>query len=49
MQVGDSFVLNVLEEGNYQALMKHFLSALLPVLIGLLELKPNQPRTVAQF
>lgn len=25
MQVGDRFILNVLEEGNYQALMKHFL------------------------
>jgi flavin reductase (DIM6/NTAB) family NADH-FMN oxidoreductase RutF len=25
MQVGDSFVLNVLEEGKYQSLMKHFL------------------------
>jgi flavorubredoxin/flavin reductase (DIM6/NTAB) family NADH-FMN oxidoreductase RutF len=25
MQVGDKIILNVLEEGNYQALMKHFL------------------------
>jgi hypothetical protein len=25
MQVGDKFVLNVLEEGKYQKLMKHFL------------------------
>ncbi|MFY7933549.1 MAG: diflavin flavoprotein [Microcystis aeruginosa] len=25
MQVGDQFVLNILEEGNYQTLMKHFL------------------------
>jgi flavorubredoxin/flavin reductase (DIM6/NTAB) family NADH-FMN oxidoreductase RutF len=30
MQVGDSFVLNVLEEGNYQPLKKHFLKRLLP-------------------
>ena len=30
MQVGDSFVLNVLEEGNYQALMKHFLKRFPP-------------------
>ncbi len=30
MQVGDSFVLNVLEEGNYQGLMKHFLKRFLP-------------------
>jgi flavorubredoxin/flavin reductase (DIM6/NTAB) family NADH-FMN oxidoreductase RutF len=25
LQVGDQFVLNILEEGNYQTLMKHFL------------------------
>ncbi|MDB9505527.1 MAG: MBL fold metallo-hydrolase [Microcystis aeruginosa BS13-02] len=25
MQVGDQFILNILEEGNYQTLMKHFL------------------------
>jgi flavin reductase (DIM6/NTAB) family NADH-FMN oxidoreductase RutF len=30
MQVGDSFVLNVLEEGNYQTLMKHFLKRFPP-------------------
>lgn len=30
MQVGDSFVLNVLEEGNYQHLMKHFLKRFPP-------------------
>jgi flavin reductase (DIM6/NTAB) family NADH-FMN oxidoreductase RutF len=30
MQVGDSFVLNVLEESNYQALMKHFLKRFPP-------------------
>ncbi|HEY9608923.1 diflavin flavoprotein [Allocoleopsis sp.] len=30
MHVGDRFVLNVLEEGNYQALMKHFLKRFLP-------------------
>ncbi|GAB1543712.1 diflavin flavoprotein [Scytonema sp. NUACC21] len=30
MQVGDRFVLNVLEEGNYQELKKHFLKRLLP-------------------
>lgn len=30
MQVGDSFVLNVLEEGNYQHLMKHFLKRFSP-------------------
>jgi flavin reductase (DIM6/NTAB) family NADH-FMN oxidoreductase RutF/flavodoxin len=30
MQVGDSFVLNILEEGNYQALMKHFLKRFPP-------------------
>lgn len=30
MQVGDSFVLNVLEAGNYQALMKHFLKRFPP-------------------
>ncbi len=30
MQVGDRFVLNVLEEGNYQALMKHFLKRFPP-------------------
>jgi flavorubredoxin/flavin reductase (DIM6/NTAB) family NADH-FMN oxidoreductase RutF len=30
MQVGDRFVLNVLEEGNYQALMKHFLKRFAP-------------------
>jgi flavorubredoxin/flavin reductase (DIM6/NTAB) family NADH-FMN oxidoreductase RutF len=30
LQVGDRFVLNVLEEGNYQALMKHFLKRFLP-------------------
>lgn len=30
LQVGDSFVLNVLEEGNYQPLKKHFLKRLLP-------------------
>ncbi|ELR97493.1 diflavin flavoprotein [Gloeocapsa sp. PCC 73106] len=30
MQVGDRFVLNVLEEGNYQQLMKHFLKRFPP-------------------
>ncbi|TAE61791.1 MAG: MBL fold metallo-hydrolase [Nostocales cyanobacterium] len=30
LQVGDRFVLNVLEEGNYQALMKHFLKRFAP-------------------
>jgi flavorubredoxin/flavin reductase (DIM6/NTAB) family NADH-FMN oxidoreductase RutF len=30
MQVGDRFVLNVLEEGNYQLLMKHFLKRFAP-------------------
>jgi flavorubredoxin/flavin reductase (DIM6/NTAB) family NADH-FMN oxidoreductase RutF len=30
MQVGDRFVLNVLEEGNYQALMRHFLKRFPP-------------------
>jgi flavorubredoxin/flavin reductase (DIM6/NTAB) family NADH-FMN oxidoreductase RutF len=30
MQVGDKFVLNVLEEGNYQPLMRHFLKRFAP-------------------
>jgi len=30
LQVGDSFVLNVLEENNYQPLMKHFLKRFAP-------------------
>lgn len=30
MQVGDAFVLNCLEEGNYQQLMKHFLKRFAP-------------------
>ncbi|MGF1486920.1 MAG: diflavin flavoprotein [Prochloraceae cyanobacterium] len=30
MQVGDTFVLNVLEEDNYQPLMKHFLKRFAP-------------------
>lgn len=30
MQVGDRFVLNVLEEGKYQSLMKHFLKRFAP-------------------
>ena len=30
MQVGDRFVLNVLEEGNYQKLMRHFLKRFAP-------------------
>jgi flavorubredoxin/flavin reductase (DIM6/NTAB) family NADH-FMN oxidoreductase RutF len=30
MQVGDTFVLNILEEGKYQALMKHFLKRFPP-------------------
>ena len=30
MQVGDKFVLNILEEGNYQSLMKHFLKRFPP-------------------
>ncbi|WGV23864.1 diflavin flavoprotein [Halotia branconii] len=30
MQVGDRFVLNVLEEGNYQKLMRHFLKRFVP-------------------
>ncbi len=30
MQIGDRFVLNVLEEGNYQELMKHFLKRFSP-------------------
>lgn len=30
MQVGDRFVLNVLEQGNYQSLMKHFLKRFQP-------------------
>jgi flavorubredoxin/flavin reductase (DIM6/NTAB) family NADH-FMN oxidoreductase RutF len=30
MHVGDTFVLNILEEGNYQDLMKHFLKRFTP-------------------
>ncbi|MGK7927218.1 MAG: diflavin flavoprotein [Spirulina sp.] len=30
MQVGDRFILNILEEGNYQHLMKHFLKRFKP-------------------
>ncbi|MBG1271599.1 diflavin flavoprotein [Nostoc sp. WHI] len=30
MQVGDRFVLNILEEGNFQPLMKHFLKRFAP-------------------
>jgi flavorubredoxin/flavin reductase (DIM6/NTAB) family NADH-FMN oxidoreductase RutF len=30
MQVGDKFILNILEEGNYQALMRHFLKRFAP-------------------
>lgn len=30
MHVGDQFVLNILEDGNYQALMKHFLKRFPP-------------------
>jgi len=30
MQVGDTFVLNILEEGNYSSLMKHFLKRFPP-------------------
>ncbi|MBC5798334.1 flavin reductase [Sphaerospermopsis sp. LEGE 00249] len=30
LQIGDRFVINVLEEGNYQDLKKHFLKRLLP-------------------
>ena len=30
MKVGDRFVLNILEEGNYQLLMKHFLKRFAP-------------------
>jgi flavorubredoxin/flavin reductase (DIM6/NTAB) family NADH-FMN oxidoreductase RutF len=30
MQVGDKFVLNILEEGNYQNLMRHFLKRFAP-------------------
>ncbi|NJR65951.1 MAG: flavin reductase family protein, partial [Leptolyngbyaceae cyanobacterium CRU_2_3] len=30
MRVGDRFVLNVLEEGNFQPLMKHFLKRFAP-------------------
>ena len=30
LQVGDRFVLNILEEGNYQPLMKHFLKRFPP-------------------
>jgi flavin reductase (DIM6/NTAB) family NADH-FMN oxidoreductase RutF len=30
LQVGDPFVLNILEEGNYQSLMKHFLKRFPP-------------------
>ncbi|NDJ17119.1 diflavin flavoprotein [Myxacorys almedinensis] len=30
MKVGDRFVLNILEEGNYQPLMKHFLKRFAP-------------------
>jgi flavorubredoxin/flavin reductase (DIM6/NTAB) family NADH-FMN oxidoreductase RutF len=30
MQVGSKFVLNILEEGNYQGLMKHFLKRFAP-------------------
>lgn len=30
MQVGDQFILNILEEGNYQTLMKHFLKRFRP-------------------
>jgi flavorubredoxin/flavin reductase (DIM6/NTAB) family NADH-FMN oxidoreductase RutF len=30
MQVGDKFILNILEEGNYQPLMRHFLKRFAP-------------------
>ncbi|MEM8602287.1 MAG: diflavin flavoprotein [Cyanobacteria bacterium P01_H01_bin.121] len=30
MQVGDTFILNILEDGNYQPLMKHFLKRFPP-------------------
>ena len=30
LQVGDAFILNVLEENNYQSLMKHFLKRFPP-------------------
>jgi flavin reductase (DIM6/NTAB) family NADH-FMN oxidoreductase RutF len=30
MQVGDKFILNILEEGNYQLLMRHFLKRFAP-------------------
>ena len=36
LQVGDRFVLNILEEGNSQELKKHFLKRLLPGAIALL-------------
>jgi flavin reductase (DIM6/NTAB) family NADH-FMN oxidoreductase RutF len=45
MQVGDQFVLNVLEEGNYQGLMKHFLKRFPPGADRFAVLKPNQPKT----
>ncbi|MFM7408686.1 MAG: diflavin flavoprotein [Cuspidothrix sp.] len=39
LQVGDRFVLNVLEEGNYQDLKKHFLKRLLPGIDRFAEVK----------
>ncbi len=49
MQVGDRFVLNILEEGNHLALMKHFLKRFPPVLIALLESKLNRQPMVHRF
>jgi flavorubredoxin len=45
MQVGDQFVLNVLEEGNYADLMKHFLKRFPPGAIALLAFAPAPPTT----
>lgn len=40
LHIGDRFVLNVLEEGNYQHLIKHFLKRFPLVQTALQELKP---------
>ncbi len=49
MHAGDRFVLNVLQEGNYQSLMKHFLKRFAPGADRFEGVKPTLPTMVLPF
>jgi flavorubredoxin/flavin reductase (DIM6/NTAB) family NADH-FMN oxidoreductase RutF len=47
MRVGDTFVLNILEEGNYQHLMRHFLKRFAPGADRFADIKTQQAQNAS--